>query len=65
MVLSSRRAEYAVRLGVFFLALIPIARLLVHALTDGLGANPIEELTRTNPGRGGAVTRSRIRRCRP
>lgn len=31
--------------GVFVLALVPLALLFVDAFTDGLGANPVEEIT--------------------
>lgn len=41
----SRVVERTVRVSVFVLALVPFVRLLAQALTDGLGANPIEELT--------------------
>jgi sulfoxide reductase heme-binding subunit YedZ len=37
--------ERTVRVGVFLLALVPIGRLVAQALTGGLGANPVEELT--------------------
>ncbi|KPK79380.1 MAG: hypothetical protein AMS25_12860 [Gemmatimonas sp. SM23_52] len=36
--------ERTLRVGVFLGALVPLARILVHALTGGLGTNPIEEL---------------------
>ncbi len=32
-------------MGVFILALVPLTRLVIRALTGGLGANPIEEIT--------------------
>lgn len=40
-----RTAERAARSGVFLLCLVPLARIIVDALTDSLGANPIEEIT--------------------
>ena len=36
-----------IRAGVFLLCLVPLARLLVLGLTDGLTANPIEFITRS------------------
>ncbi|MEE9132387.1 MAG: protein-methionine-sulfoxide reductase heme-binding subunit MsrQ [Gemmatimonadota bacterium] len=42
---SRRRLADAVRVSVFGLSLVPVTRIVVHALTGGLGANPIEELT--------------------
>jgi sulfoxide reductase heme-binding subunit YedZ len=36
----------ALKVAVFFAALIPLGRLIYGALTDGLGANPIEFVTR-------------------
>lgn len=40
-----RTALPYLRIGVFLVSLVPLARLVFHALTDGLGANPIEEMT--------------------
>lgn len=40
-----RLAWRALRIAVFFLCLVPLARLAVQALSGGLGANPIEEIT--------------------
>lgn len=37
--------EYSVRGAVFLLSLVPLGLLVADALTDGLGTNPIEELT--------------------
>jgi len=34
------------KLGSFFLALLPLTRLVHGAFTDGLGANPIDYITR-------------------
>lgn len=43
--MRGRRIEIAVRVGVFILALVPFVRMAIHALTGGLGTNPIEEVT--------------------
>lgn len=45
MQLSDRQLS-ALKAAVFLLALIPLARLLYGGATDGLGANPIEFVTR-------------------
>ncbi len=37
--------EHGVRLGIFVLALVPFLLLAQDALTDGLGTNPIEQVT--------------------
>lgn len=42
----SARQILLVRIGVFFLACIPFVRLVVATLYDGLGANPLEFITR-------------------
>ncbi|UCC47518.1 MAG: sulfoxide reductase heme-binding subunit YedZ [Gemmatimonadota bacterium] len=39
-----KRAERVLRVGVFVAALMPLVRIVVQALTGGLGTNPIEEL---------------------
>lgn len=36
-----------IKTGVFFLALLPLIKLVVGACLDALGANPIEKITRT------------------
>jgi sulfoxide reductase heme-binding subunit YedZ len=41
---SRRWVERSVRVGVFTLALVPLTRIAVQALTGGLGGNPIEEM---------------------
>ena len=45
--MANRRTaiERWVRITVFVLALLPLARMVAHGLTGGLGANPIEEVT--------------------
>ncbi len=43
--MRDKRVEIAVRVGVFILALVPFVRMAVHAMTGGLGTNPIEEVT--------------------
>jgi sulfoxide reductase heme-binding subunit YedZ len=43
--MSRRRwIERSVRVGVFLLSLVPLVRIVVGALTGGLGGNPIEEV---------------------
>jgi sulfoxide reductase heme-binding subunit YedZ len=42
----SQRQMAAIRIAVFALCLVPTARLLWRFATDGLGANPIEYITR-------------------
>ncbi|UCC73209.1 MAG: sulfoxide reductase heme-binding subunit YedZ [Gemmatimonadota bacterium] len=39
-----RLIERTVRVGVFVLSLVPLARIVVQALAGGLGGNPIEEM---------------------
>ncbi len=39
-----RWVERSVRVSVFLLALVPLVRIVVGALTGGLGGNPIEEM---------------------
>ncbi len=43
--MRDKRFEIAVRVSVFILALIPFVRMGIHAMTGGLGTNPIEEVT--------------------
>lgn len=38
---------FRIKTGIFLLALIPVTRLLADGLTDALGANPIEKITRS------------------
>jgi sulfoxide reductase heme-binding subunit YedZ len=44
--LNSRRLS-RIKTGVFVLALLPLIKLAIGACIDGLGANPIEKITRT------------------
>jgi sulfoxide reductase heme-binding subunit YedZ len=44
--LNSRRLSH-IKTGVFVLALLPLIKLAIGACFDGLGANPIEKITRT------------------
>jgi sulfoxide reductase heme-binding subunit YedZ len=43
--MRDKRVEIAVRASIFLLALVPFVRMGIHALTGGLGTNPIEEVT--------------------
>jgi sulfoxide reductase heme-binding subunit YedZ len=44
--LNSRRLS-RIKTGVFVLAMLPLIKLAIGACIDGLGANPIEKITRT------------------